>query len=254
MNNKNLFTIGEIAKSIGITRKIILNYETKGLIKPDKKDGTTGNRYYTIDTFTQIRTIRVLQKLGLSLDEAREYFNDNSDLQPIITRLENMRDELNLTIEKLKERTHKENETVKEIIIEPQTIYKRIYTSTTVEEKTVLLRNTAFEAVRKHGTDTTRRMYFTEYTNSCPKETSYCVAIPPESDGKNVLHLPQLNAISIFHHGPYETIANSRNKLIQYANVNGINLSGTFRNLYIEGPPQHKDKNNYITQIIAIIE
>ena len=29
-NQKNLFSIGEIAKSIGITRKIILNYEAKG--------------------------------------------------------------------------------------------------------------------------------------------------------------------------------------------------------------------------------
>ena len=32
---KNMFTIGEMAKSIGITRKIILNYEAKGLITPD---------------------------------------------------------------------------------------------------------------------------------------------------------------------------------------------------------------------------
>ena len=52
MDNKNLFTIGEIAKAVGITRKAILNYEIKGLIKPDKKDGISGNRYYTIDTFT----------------------------------------------------------------------------------------------------------------------------------------------------------------------------------------------------------
>ena len=35
MDNKNLFSIGEIAKAVGITRKIILNYETKGLIQPD---------------------------------------------------------------------------------------------------------------------------------------------------------------------------------------------------------------------------
>ena len=97
MNSKNLFSIGEIAKAVGITRKTILNYETKGLITPDKKDGITGNRYYTIDTFTQIRTIRVFQDLGLSLDEIREYFDGKSDLQPMINRLEKMRDELNLT-------------------------------------------------------------------------------------------------------------------------------------------------------------
>ena len=43
MDNKNLFSIGEIAKAVGITRKTILNYELKGLIKPDKKDKNTGN-------------------------------------------------------------------------------------------------------------------------------------------------------------------------------------------------------------------
>ena len=37
MDNNNLFSIGEIAKAIGITRKIILNYEAKGLITPTKK-------------------------------------------------------------------------------------------------------------------------------------------------------------------------------------------------------------------------
>ena len=74
MNDKNLFSIGEVAKAAGITRKTILNYEIKELITPDKKTGETGNRYYTIDTFTQIRTIRIFQNLGLSLNEIKEYF------------------------------------------------------------------------------------------------------------------------------------------------------------------------------------
>ena len=40
----------------------------------------------------------------------------------------------------------------------------------------------------------------------------------------------------------------------KYAEENNIKLSGTFRNLYLEGPPQHKDKDKFITHIIAIIE
>ena len=32
MENKRLFSIGEIAKAVGVTRKIVLNYEAKGLI------------------------------------------------------------------------------------------------------------------------------------------------------------------------------------------------------------------------------
>ena len=113
-------------------RKTILNYESKGLIKPDKKDGTTGNRYYTIDTFTQIRTIRIFQDLGLSLNEISEYFSGSSDLEPIIKRLETMRDELNLTIEKLKERGTSQGKLVKEITIDPQTIYCRTYNTSSI--------------------------------------------------------------------------------------------------------------------------
>ena len=254
MDNKNLFSIGEVANAVGITRKTILNYETKALIKPDKKDGATGNRYYTIDTFTQIRTIRIFQDLGLSLDEIRLYFSDSSDLHPMINRLTTMRDELNLTIEKLKERAHKTNDAVKETIIEPQTIYCRTYTSSSIDDKTIMLRNTALEAMRKYGTDTTRRMYFIEYSINTPQEVAYCVAIPSESRGKYVESIPTIRALSSFHHGAYEDIPNTRKKLFDYAKENGITLSGRCRHIYLEGPPQHKDKSKFITQIIAIIE
>lgn len=254
MNNNNLFSIGEIAKAVGITRKAILNYEAKGLIKPDRKDGTTGNRYYTIDTFTQIRSIRVFQDLGLRLDDIKKYFSDKTDLQPMIEHLEKMRDELNLTIEKLKERTQKNGDIIKEITIEPQTIYRRVYDSVTIADKTNLLRDTALEAMRAHGTDITRRMYFTEYSADAPQRISYCVAVPPESNGEYICKLPELKAISFFHHGAYEEIHESRKNLISYAEENNIKLSGTFRNIYLEGPPQHNDKSKFITQIIAIVE
>lgn len=254
MNNKSLFAIGEVAKAVGITRKTILNYEAKGLVKPDKKDGATANRYYTIDTFTQIRTIRVFQDLGLSLNEIREYFNDSSDLQPMISRLEKMRDELTLTIEKLKERTHQPNNTVKEITIEAQTVYCRTYNSISITDKTNLLRDTALEAMRLFGTDTTRRMYFTQYSADNPTAVSYCVAVPKESEGEFIQKIPALKAISFFHHGAYEKIPEARKQLLSYAYENKLKLSGIFRNLYLEGPPQHKDQNKFITQIIAILE
>lgn len=254
MDNKNLFSIGEVAKTLNITRRIILNYEAKGLITPDKKDGTSGNRYYTIDTFTQVRTIRIFQDLGLSLDEIGEYFSGTSDLEPMINRLVAMRDELNLTIEKLKERTQKRGTEIKKITIDPQTIYCRTYNSASIADKTNLLRDTALEAMRLHGTDITRRMYFTEISIASPDDVSYCVAVPSGSEGEYIKSIPSFKAISFFHHGAYEKIPEARKKLISYAEENKLKLTGTFRNIYLEGPPQHKDKSKFITQIIAVIE
>ena len=65
---------------------------------------------------------------------------------------------------------------------------------------------------------------------------------------------PELKAISFFHHGAYEEIPEIRKRLISHAEENNLKLTGVFRNVYLEGPPQHKDKSKFITQIIAIIE
>lgn len=249
-DNKNLFTIGEIAKSVGITRKIILNYEARGLIKPDKKDGITGNRYYTIDTFTQIRTIRLFQNSGLSLDEIRKYFDDSTDLQALIKHLETMRDELNLSIEKLKERVNGKSDTVREITVAPQTVYCRKYTSASISDRTVLLRETALEAMKKYGTDTTRRMYFIEYPLDAPNEVSFCVAVPPESEGENIKKYDEIRALSRYYHGAYEDLQDVRRELLEIAKTNNLSPVGICRHLYIEGPPQHKDSQKFITQVI----
>ena len=165
-----------------------------------------------------------------------------------------MRDELTLTIEKLEERTQKRGDIIKQITIEPQTVYCRNYTSTSIADKTNLLRDTALEAMRLYGTDTTKRMYYTEYSANAPKEISYCVAVPQGSNGEYINNIPELKAISFFHHGAYEDIPEARKSLIFYAEENNIKLKGVFRNIYLEGPPQHSDKKKFITQIIAIIE
>lgn len=251
---QNLFSIGEIAKSLGVTRRIILNYEERGLIQPDVKEGSSGNRYYTIDTFTKLRSIRSFQNLGLSLDEIRAYFNDSSDILPLIRRLEKLRDELNLNIEKLYERAQTGEAQVKTIRLERQRIYRRIYHSETIAERTVTLRNTALEAMHTYGTDITRRMYFTEYPMETPAEVSICVAIPPESEGDFVEWTETMPALCIFHHGAYEELYGVAQRLWKYAEENGLEPRGMVRNTYLEGPPQHKDPAKFITQVALLLK
>ena len=51
-----------------------------GLLTPAVKDEKSGYRYYTADNMTQIRSIRSLQSLGLSLAEIKEYYYDTTNL------------------------------------------------------------------------------------------------------------------------------------------------------------------------------
>ena len=253
-SSKKLFSIGEITKAVGITRRILLNYESKGLIKPDEKQGTSGNRYYSIDTFTQIRTIRMFQELGLSLDEIRDYFNDTADLEPLIKRLEEMRDKLNSNIEKLYERSGINKDQIRRIKVERQTVYVKKIRTHSISERSVLLRETALEAMRKYETDITRRMYFIEYSLEDTDNLTYAVSVSPQSEGQSIWHIPSLDAISLCHYGAYEDIYKARDKLIAYAAENNVKITGICRHVYVEGPPQHKDPSKFITQIILPIE
>ncbi|MBQ7816204.1 MAG: MerR family transcriptional regulator [Oscillospiraceae bacterium] len=84
---EELFQIGEITKILGITRKTLLVYENMGLLKPAVKDEDSGYRYYTADNMTQIRSIRSLQALGLSLKEIAEYYYDIENVDAYLQRL-----------------------------------------------------------------------------------------------------------------------------------------------------------------------
>lgn len=172
----------------------------------------------------------------------------------MIERLEKMRDKLNLMIEKLKERTYDKKDKINEITIKPQTVYVHKCNTETIADKTDILRNTALEAMKKYGTDITRRMYFTEYNADNPTAIYYCVSVPSDSSGDGIKKLPEFKALSTFYHGAYEEIPKVHKSLIEYAEQNNIKLSGVLRSLYVEGPPQHKDKNKFITQVIALID
>lgn len=170
-------------------------------------------------------------------------------LMSFITRLEEMRDNLNAAIEKLYERAGKSKNQICLITVETQTVYIKKYHTHNIDERSVLLRKTALEAMRKYETDISRRMYFIEYPLTDTDDLTYAVSVIAESEGENILNIPRFNAISLFHKGAYEDIPTAREKMINFAKESNIKLSGTCRHIYIEGPPQHKEPSNFITQI-----
>ena len=254
--DKHLMTIGEAVKALGVTRRMILNYEDKGLLKPDLKNGKTGNRYYTADSVARILTIRLLQNMGLSLDEIRAYYEGTTDMTTLIARMEKMRDDLNLQIEKLKLHTKEKEELVIETITLPeQVIYCETRYATELSERKQNLREAFIYAMRYFTADYSKRLLFTEYSLDNPNLISNCVSIPSDTSfSENVIHLPEQKALAVMHHGSYETIPFVIKEILAYAKENQIPLKGTARHTYLEGPPQHSDPSKYITQVALLME
>ncbi len=250
-SSRKYMSIGEVAKSLGLTRRIILNYEDKGLIQADHRDSATGNRYYSTDVLSGIRAIRVMQNFGLSLDDIYAYYHGTTDLMPLIARLEKLRDELNLNIEKLKERVKSENDfEIQTVTIPAQTVFCKTLRADTVEGRKEDLRSIIPAALRQYGSDTTKRMFFISYSLDDPNLISYCVAVPSGSQGEDVKILPEEKALCIFYHGSYESIPCIRDHIVSYAKEKGLSLKGTCQHIYLEGPPHHTDPEKFITQVV----
>ena len=166
-DKQSLLTIGQIAKLVGITRRIIINYEDHGLIHADTRgEFETGYRYYSMDTLVRIRTIRSLQNIGLSLDEIKAYLDGSSDLSPVLKRMEQLRKELDDNIELLRERMRQSERSKCHITRLPAyTAYYEKHEDTSLQSRVDNLRQVAYTAVSTYGTDISKRMYFMEVSD-----------------------------------------------------------------------------------------
>jgi MerR family copper efflux transcriptional regulator len=74
------FTIGTIAKRVGVAIDTIRYYEREGLLPPPARRAS-GYRSYGEGTLTQLRFIRRAKGLGFTLDEIRELLALSHDRQ-----------------------------------------------------------------------------------------------------------------------------------------------------------------------------
>lgn len=70
---KNMYAIGDMSKIHNVPIGTLRYYDEVGLFKPVFVDESTGYRYYSIEQFEQLNTIKYLKFLGLSLKEIQKH-------------------------------------------------------------------------------------------------------------------------------------------------------------------------------------
>ncbi len=247
-----LFQIGEVAKLMGVSRKMILHYEELELLTPAYKDEHSGYRYYCADNLTQIRSIRSLQSLGLSLPEVREYYYDKTNIEAYIKRLTDLRAILDRNIQLLELRASERGEMiVRRATLPEQICFCRRHTCRDTAEATMALRETYIDAARTGLMQKTGRM-FTVRMNDDPTvlDLMFCIPVDACYDGPERMAFEKTPCICIYYRGPYEGTGNAIDALKRYAGENAVKTAGRSRSVYLEGPPNRgKNADDYITQV-----
>lgn len=252
---KDLFQIGEVSKLLGVTRRMIINYESLGLLTPAYKNESSGFRYYNVDNIVHIRIIRTLQNLGLSLPEIKNYFDNTVALEKVIDRMVLLRTHLDQFIAQLQLRQTQTSEPEFHRVTLPAfTAFCREFHGLDLTAKTKELRQAYIDTAKNHKIDLHNKMCIQIPINS-EHNGMYIIPVTSDSKGENIRVFHQTTAICVYYRGAYENFPTVHAKLLEYAKQNNMTPSGYFRNIYMEGPPTHDaNKDAYITQIAMPIK
>lgn len=255
-HDNSLFKIGEIVDILGVTRKTILVYEEMGLLTPAVKDEKSGYRYYTADNMTQIRSIRSLQSLGLSLAEIKEYYYDTTNLDHHLERLMDLRAALDRNIQLLQVRSAKPGDlSIHQTRIPRQVCFCRTYHCTDTADAANKLRDTYIAAARTGKMSMVARMFTMRITTpDNGHELMCCIPMQDDFAGEERVEFAETPVLCIYYRGAYEGIGAAIAVLNDYVEENHIRTTGPYRSIYLEGPPSRgTHTSDYITQIVVPI-
>ena len=181
---------------------------------------------------TQIRSIRSLQTLGLSLSEIKEYYYDSKNLDHHLARLMDLRAALDRNIQLLQVRAAKPGDlSIHRVRLPKQVCYCRRYQCKDTKDAADKLRDTYIAAARTGKMSMSARMF------------TMRIGQPAESP-----------ALCVYYRGPYEGIGTAIATLNTYVETNHIQTTGPFRSIYLEGPPSRGEQSSdYITQVAVTI-
>lgn len=98
---KELYSIGETAKIMGISVQTLRNYSNMDLLQPQYTDDSSGYRYYSFNQFHLIDRIKYLRNMGLSLAEISDVIKEEK-VEKLSDALIHQQEKIQAEIQELK--------------------------------------------------------------------------------------------------------------------------------------------------------
>ena len=274
MSKKTRLKIGEFSQLMQVTVKTLRHYEQKGLLTPDEVDEWTGYRYYSIDQMQQLKDIRDLQRLGFSLDEIKNLFDDGSHTPTIRQMTEKIRE----TEAQLKELIARRNQLLgwrnarKEMKTMEKFSIQSLPEIIVASHREVIPNYAAIGpmCVEKIGPEMQRLgckcpppgYCFTiehnkEYTPT-DIDIEYCEQVEEMGEDSAIIQFKRLpavpRALCMKHIGPYERFYESFTEAFRYIEKHGYKVVGQHRTCYVDGVWNQEDPEKWLSIIQIPIE
>lgn len=274
MKEKTKFKIGEFSRMMQVTVKTLRHYEKKGLLLPYEVDEWTGYRYYTICQMQKLNAIRQLQRLGFTLEEIKELYEEDSHVPSV----EQLTEKINKTEELLKqlmerrdqlkewlESSKKHNDMEKySIELLPEVI---VASHREVISDYGALGMLCYEKIgpemQRLGCQCPMPGYcFTiEHSEEYSPDSidiEYCEQVVEMGQNSHIIQFKCLPAVEkalcVKHMGPYERFYETFAEVFQYIEEKGYRIIDHPRTCYIDGIWNQEDPEKWLSIIQVPIE
>ena len=267
--SKMKLKIGEFSQMMQVTVKTLRHYEQKGLLLPDEVDEWTGYRYYSLDQMQKLQSIRDLQRLGFSLDEIKDLYDDVSHT-PSVRQLTEKIKETEQQLKQLIARrnrlldwrdSRKEMKTMEKFSIQslPEII---VASHREVIPNYAAIGPMCYEKIgpemQRLGCKCPPPGYcFTiehnkEYTPT-DIDIEYCEQVEEMGQDSAIIKFKRLpavpKALCMKHVGPYERFYESYTEAFRYLEEQGYKIAGQPRTCYIDGAWNQDDPEKWLSVI-----
>jgi DNA-binding transcriptional MerR regulator/effector-binding domain-containing protein len=259
-----MFRIGDFSKIAQISGRMLRHYDKISLFKPKHIDPETGYRYYTADQLPELNRILAMKDLGLSLEQVARMMHENVSADEIQGMLNLKKAQIEQTvleeIAKLRLVELRLNYIRNEgKIPDQEVVIKAIPAQSYASTGRVISHHpdmwklwdrvvTAGQQLLEHGPMVTVT-YNPEMDEALDWQLGYVV---PENSSKSLMipdefSLNTLPAVgfmaTLVHIGAFEGIMVSYNALGSWIGENNYEITGPFREVFLELPPAGSDKD-----------
>lgn len=271
-----MFKIGDFSKLSFVPVKTLRYYDELGLLKPGEVDPYTGYRYYSAKQLPTLNRILVLKDLGLSLKQIGLLINHAPSAEEISGMLRRRRTELEQHVQDENERLARVEARLLQIeqegkMPEYDVVLKKVPAMVVASYRgnapaynqqghlwEVLERELQLNRITPNGACFSL-YHDTEYRDhDVDVEVCEPVAAGAVLNGKaSVKELPEVESMAcVIHHGPFSTLPQAYQALMEWIQTNGYRICGPDREIYLETGkgPVHQNDPSYVTEVQMPVE
>lgn len=263
------FKIGEFSNLCQVTVKTLRHYEEIGLLVPFEVDEWTGYRYYDISQLRRMNRIVYLKRLGLSLEEIAELFEDGKeypDARLLKVKIEQCESEMeHLTwrraeLLKLENMLHNQEKVMQKVF--KKSLPSRVFAThrrkiSSYQELFHLCPNVIGPEMQRLGCECPAPEYgFTvEYNEEygVDIDIEYFEAVAERKEDSELIKFKELPevpvALCVNHYGAYEKMPETFAELFAYAEANGYEVTDRPRFCQIDGIWNKDTVDEWLTEI-----